>query len=52
MVTGPGGQYCKGSKKAYPPKRLRYNNCYMNKVRDGGKRSLFVFIVINCVRYL
>lgn len=27
MVTGPEGQYCKGSKKAYPPKRLRCYNC-------------------------
>lgn len=26
LVTGPGGQYCKGSKKAYPQKRLRYIN--------------------------
>ncbi|XP_025418832.1 protein lin-28 homolog isoform X3 [Sipha flava] len=27
LVTGPGGQYCKGSKKAYPTKRLRCYNC-------------------------
>ncbi|XP_050538858.1 protein lin-28 homolog [Daktulosphaira vitifoliae] len=26
-VTGPGGRHCKGSKKAYPPKRLRCYNC-------------------------
>lgn len=24
LVTGPRGQYCKGSKKAYPQKKLRY----------------------------
>ncbi|XP_050432374.1 protein lin-28 homolog [Adelges cooleyi] len=27
LVTGPGGTHCKGSKKAYPPKRLRCYNC-------------------------
>ncbi|VVC38225.1 Cold shock domain,Nucleic acid-binding, OB-fold,Cold-shock protein, DNA-binding,Zinc finger, CCHC- [Cinara cedri] len=27
LVTGPGGQFCKGSKKVYPAKILRCYNC-------------------------
>ncbi|XP_060868061.1 protein lin-28 homolog [Metopolophium dirhodum] len=27
LVTGPRGQYCKGSKKAFPQKKLRCYNC-------------------------